>query len=53
MNKLCFKDSNGKFRVVEAAHWFGLSIDDQRKIKLAIEEETNLRVKGAVMSVIK
>lgn len=51
--RIFFKDAEGHFRVVDAPAELGVDIDDQRKVKLIVERETNLRVKGAVLSVVK
>ena len=51
--RIFFKDAEGHFRVVDAPAELGVDINEQRKARLIIERETNLRVKGAVLSIVK
>jgi hypothetical protein len=51
--RIFFKDAEGHFRVVDAPVELGVDINEQRKARLIIERETNLRVKGAVLSIVK
>ena len=51
--RIFFKDAEGYFRVVDAPVELGVDINEQRKARLIIERETNLRVKGAVLSIVK